>query len=126
MVQNVRLYSLSLLYLLALLTRSSHSRSFPLPHPFLCTWILSIRESPSLLPPTLSNTDPWRRVRVVKLETTQLIHNSVDFRTVTVNDLDQIRWVVDEKDPGGEGGRLEWIDQLPSTTQDGGEGGMEE
>ncbi|GAA5858152.1 hypothetical protein JCM5353_005948, partial [Sporobolomyces roseus] len=55
-----------------------------------------------------------------------LIHNSVDFRTVTVNDLDQIRWVVDEKDPGGEGGRLEWIDQLPGTTQDGGEGGMEE
>lgn len=55
-----------------------------------------------------------------------LIHNSVDFRAVTVNDLDQIRWVVDEKDPGGEGGRLEWIDQLPSTTQDGGEGGMEE
>jgi len=39
-----------------------------------------------------------------------VIHPSVDFHAVTVNDLSQIRWVVDVNDPGGEGGRLEWID----------------
>lgn len=57
-----------------------------------------------------------------------LIHESVDFRTDTVNDLELIKWVVDEKDPGGEGGRLEWIDQLPATMEEEGEGekGMEE
>jgi len=55
-----------------------------------------------------------------------LIHESVDFRTVTVNDLELIKWVVDEKDPGGEGGRLEWIDQLPVTGEQEGEEGMEE
>ncbi|GAA6064692.1 hypothetical protein JCM10212_002410 [Sporobolomyces blumeae] len=41
-----------------------------------------------------------------------VVHPSVDFRSVTVNDLPQIVWVDDEQDPGGEGGRLEWIDQL--------------
>ncbi|GAA5873090.1 hypothetical protein JCM16303_006936 [Sporobolomyces ruberrimus] len=42
-----------------------------------------------------------------------IIHPSVDFRSVSVNDLPQIHWVADEKDPGGEGGRLEWLDQVP-------------
>ncbi|GAA5914238.1 uncharacterized protein JCM6883_000784 [Sporobolomyces salmoneus] len=43
-----------------------------------------------------------------------VIHPSVDFTSVTVNDLALIHWVVDEKDPGGDGGRLEWIDQIPA------------
>lgn len=44
------------------------------------------------------------------------IHPTVDFRHVTVNDLPFIHWVPDA-DPeasieaGGEGGRLEWIDE---------------
>ena len=63
-----------------------------------------------------------------------LLHKSVDFRTVFKKDLDQIKWVVDRADPGGEGGRLEWIDESPTTgtetaqDEEEGEGdeGMEE
>ncbi|GAA5939110.1 hypothetical protein JCM1841_003357 [Sporobolomyces salmonicolor] len=39
-----------------------------------------------------------------------IVHPSVDFRHVNVGELTQIRWVEDPNDPGGEGGRLEWID----------------
>ncbi|GAA5875175.1 hypothetical protein JCM1840_007272 [Sporobolomyces johnsonii] len=39
-----------------------------------------------------------------------IVHPSVDFRHVNVGELAQIRWVEDPNDPGGEGGRLEWID----------------
>ncbi|GAA6017576.1 hypothetical protein JCM11491_005289 [Sporobolomyces phaffii] len=46
------------------------------------------------------------------------LHPSVDFRSVTVNDLTSIHWVVDEHDPGGDGGRLEWIDQANDEEQE--------
>ncbi|GAA5965292.1 hypothetical protein JCM3765_007153 [Sporobolomyces pararoseus] len=39
-----------------------------------------------------------------------VVHPSVDFTAVTVNDLSSIKWIVDELDAGGEGGRLVWID----------------
>ncbi|BGP25495.1 proteophosphoglycan ppg4 [Rhodotorula toruloides] len=45
-----------------------------------------------------------------------IVHPTVDFRHVTVNDLPLIHWVPDadpeaSKAAGGEGGRLEWIDE---------------
>ncbi|GAA5851633.1 hypothetical protein JCM3766R1_002013 [Sporobolomyces carnicolor] len=46
-----------------------------------------------------------------------VVHPSVDFRCVTVNDMAQIRWRADANDPGGEGGRLEWIDDDPGQGQ---------
>ncbi|BGP33015.1 hypothetical protein JCM10296v2_004804 [Rhodotorula toruloides] len=45
-----------------------------------------------------------------------IVHPTVDFRHVTVNDLPLIQWVPDadpeaSKAAGGEGGRLEWIEE---------------
>jgi hypothetical protein len=47
-----------------------------------------------------------------------VVHPSVDFRSVTVNDLSQIKWIVDKEDPGGDGGRLTWIDQVDERAQE--------
>ncbi|GAA6040074.1 hypothetical protein JCM8097_004769 [Rhodosporidiobolus ruineniae] len=40
-----------------------------------------------------------------------IVHPTVDFRQVSVNDLPLIRWVDDPLDPGGAGGRLEWVEE---------------
>ncbi|BGO92343.1 hypothetical protein NBRC10512_002020 [Rhodotorula toruloides] len=52
-----------------------------------------------------------------------IVHPTVDFRHVTVNDLPLIHWVPDadpeaSKAAGGEGGRLEWIDEDVEESED--------
>ncbi|GAA5936362.1 C2H2-type zinc finger protein [Sporobolomyces koalae] len=38
-----------------------------------------------------------------------VVHPSIDFRFITVHQLSELVWIEDSTDPGGDGGRLEWI-----------------